>query len=309
MKYSSASALKLAQQIRDRFGLKIAEATEGTPVPPKFVAGLIAVEAGKKNGQILETATRFEPGVFAKLQQVRDGQRKSWSGIKTAHIRDAVDLALRALATSYGLTQVMGWHTINNLDCTVAELRDPEKHLGYAVKLLLLNSADGDFERKQYVGEFREWNSGREQGATHDPDYVYNASAVMEGYTELEPVQTKASPDKVAPSGAVTNPAAKAGEPVPEVAATTGEAIVGGRPDDKPKQVTQGGLISRVVTAVGSATGIGTAIVGFVQGNAGVVMVGIICLTILILAFMFRQALLDYLRLQLGAAPDKYNVR
>jgi hypothetical protein len=37
--------------------------------------------------------------------------------------------------------------------------------------------------------------------------------------------------------------------------------------------------------------------------------VAIICITVLILAFVFRQVLLDWARLQLGASPDKYNVR
>lgn len=183
MKYSSQQAEKIASQIRERFGLKIAQAVEGTPVPAKFVAGLIAVEAGKdKKGQISETAMRFERGVFARLQQVRDGKRSEWSGIKTKDVHDASDLSLKALATSYGLTQVMGWHCIHNLNCTVAGLRDPDRHLGHAVKLLMLNSADGDFERQEYVGEFREWNSGSEKGKTYDVDYVHNAGLVMDAY-------------------------------------------------------------------------------------------------------------------------------
>lgn len=187
MKYSRSQAEKLARQIRDRFGDKIARATHGSSVPPKFLAGLISVEAGKDSkGQLSETATRFEAGVFAKLQAVREGTRSNWSGIKTAHIRDATDASLRALATSYGLTQVMGWHCINNLDCTVADLRDPDKHLNYAVDLLQLNAAGGDFERQEYVGEFKQWNSGSETGKTYDPDYVHNAGAVMDAYADLD---------------------------------------------------------------------------------------------------------------------------
>lgn len=110
MKYSSSQARKLAHQIRDRFGAKIAKATEGTPVPPKFVAGLIAVEAGKdRNGQIKESATRFEPHVYEKLKQVRDGKLLQYNKIRRVKLADATDGALKALATSYSLTQIMGY--------------------------------------------------------------------------------------------------------------------------------------------------------------------------------------------------------
>lgn len=70
---------------------------------------------------------------------------------------------------------------------------------------------------------------------------------------------------------------AKPGEPAPVEAATAGQAIVGGRPGDPSKKVTTGGLISRV--------------------GAG------------ILVLIFRQLILDWARLQLGASPDKYNVK
>lgn len=183
---SKSQARKVAQQIHTRFGARIAAACKGTAVPTDFVAGLISNEAGKdRSGNIKEDATRFEPGVFRKLQQVRDGVRKSWSGIRQADLKDSDDGALRALATSYSLTQVMGWHCIHSLSCTVAQLRDPQQHLHYAVRLLQMNAADGDFQRKAFAGEFREWNSGSESGKTYDKDYVANGAAVMEAYRTL----------------------------------------------------------------------------------------------------------------------------
>lgn len=189
MAYTKSQASKIAQQIHTRFGAKVEAATAGTPAPPEFVAGLIGVEAGKdRQGRISETATRFEPGVYDKLVAIRAGRRKSWSHIKQADIKDATDGALRNLATSFGLCQVMGWHTIHNLDCTIAQLRDPSTHLRYAVQLLMLNSKDGDFERRAYVGEFKEWNSGSETGKTYRADYVANAGAVMDAYRDLGPV-------------------------------------------------------------------------------------------------------------------------
>lgn len=102
---------------------------------------------------------------------------------------------------------------------------------------------------------------------------------------------------------------AKPGEPVAEVPAKSGEAIVGGRPEDPPKQVSQGGTITRVLAGVGGGTGILTAIGGFFKGNAGIIAIGIVCATLIFLTIMFRQVLLDWLRLKLNARPDQYNVR
>jgi len=199
MAYSTAQARKIAEQIHSRFGRKIANACQGTPVPPAFLAGLVGVEAGKdRNGQLKEDATRFEPHVFAALKAVRDGQRRSYSRITRAQIQDSSDAALRALATSYGLCQVMGWHCINSLDCSIAELRDPDKHLRYAVNLLLLNASGGDFERAEYAGEFRQWNTGSESGKTYHADYVANAGAVMAAYRELPTIS--AAPATAEPS-------------------------------------------------------------------------------------------------------------
>ena len=114
MRYSAAQAQKFAKQIRDRFGLRIARACQDTPIPPEFIAGLIGVEAGKdRNGQFKESATRFEAHVFAKLKALRNGSLKSYSRISRSQIKDASDEALEALATSYGLTQIMGWWTVH----------------------------------------------------------------------------------------------------------------------------------------------------------------------------------------------------
>lgn len=113
MKYKKETAQKLAAQIRQRFGLKIARAVADTTVPQKFVAGLISVEAGKKNGQITETATRLEDHVLAKLKQVRDGSLLQYNKIRRAQLKDATDEALEALAKSYGLTQIMGYWSLH----------------------------------------------------------------------------------------------------------------------------------------------------------------------------------------------------
>lgn len=184
---TDSQAKKLAKQIFDRFDRRIVEATAGSDVPPRFVAGLIGNEAGKdKQGNISETATRFEKHVYASLVAVRDGRKSVYSGIKRADIKDASDAALKALATSYGVTQIMGWHCIKNLRCTIADLRNPEKHLFYTVRLLELNGFPKNPTKSEMDGEMRQWNTGRETGKTYHENYVPNAIQVRAAYAELE---------------------------------------------------------------------------------------------------------------------------
>lgn len=186
MKFSNQQAEKLARQILERFYYRIRSACSGSSVNADFMAAFCAIEAGKdkKTGRISETATRFEPGVFAKLKAVRDGVRRSWSKITTADLRGATDAALEALATSYGLTQIMGWHAIHSLKCLVGDIKNPQKHLSLAVQLLELVASEY-LENNRFENVLRIWNTGKPNGKTHDPDYVYNALLVMEKITEL----------------------------------------------------------------------------------------------------------------------------
>lgn len=185
-KYTDAQAKRKAQMVVDQCGGKIKAAVAGTGVDPSFLAGKIGVEAGVKGGKIVETATRFESGVYQDLKDLRDkgycfvnGKKvTNYSGVKRSQIKDASDAALRALATSYGLSQIMGWHMINNLKGAIADLRDPSKHLRYTI-LLMMIVAGVFLRKKDYESCLRIWNTGKPKGKTYDPNYVHNALLVM----------------------------------------------------------------------------------------------------------------------------------
>lgn len=238
---SERQALAIAKQLHTRFGDRITTACAGSIVDPAFLAGIIANEAGRdRRGWISETATRFEPAVFADLKSLRDNgycfvagrKRVTYSGIAQKDILGATDDALRALATSYGLTQIMGYHGLSSLGCSVADLRDPAKHLGYAVRLLEIvakpyltkaratrSATVRDAELEKVC---RIWNTGRPNGKTYHDSYVPTARAVRLAYAGL-----KASPDlrpddrqqpatPVAESaGATTGPASPASNETP----------------------------------------------------------------------------------------------
>lgn len=78
-------------------------------------------------------------------------------------------------------------------DVTIADLRDPEQHLDYAVQLLEMNAGQY-IKQGDWDSVMRIWNTGRPNGKTHDPDYVFNAGSVMDAYEELGDVDVDESP-------------------------------------------------------------------------------------------------------------------
>jgi hypothetical protein len=110
------------------------------------------------------------------------------------HIADASDAALRALSTSYHLTQIMGWWVLagklkgfwptDRLDASIAQLRDPEYHLEYA--MILFERSAGSYIKQ---GRFREvchiWNTGSATRPTYHPHYADNILMVKAAYEDL----------------------------------------------------------------------------------------------------------------------------
>lgn len=192
---NKAQAQKLARQVFDEFDKQILEATRGTKIPPRFIAGLVANEAGKdRQGNIRRAATRFEPHIYTKLKRVATTPRATFGQITHNDLKDATDTSLRALAHSYEATQMMGYWCIV-LGCTLADLKNPDKHFFYTVKLLQLND-QGDFSRgteDAFDDEMRQWNTGREKGKTYHENYVPNARLIRAAYRELEKDRTHRS--------------------------------------------------------------------------------------------------------------------
>ena len=85
--------------------------------------------------------------------------------------------------------------------------------------------------------------------------------------------------------------------------------IVGNSPSAPAVQVSQGKWFSRILAGFGGASGVITAVWGWAGGHLDAIGIGLICLTLLILALIFRSAILDAIRMQSAADPNKYNVK
>lgn len=199
--------LALMQSIRDRWKTAIDSAVTGTAIPAKFLAALVANETGGK-----PDANRFESGVLGHLWNVMLGRQTRYGSIARSDLSNYVSgfsatpitapttlpanafQRLDELATSWGLTQIMGYHVLEWLSIpawyrTVDDLRVPESNLRCAT-LLLTQFANHfaldlatDFEALLHC-----WNSGSPTGQTFDPEYVPNGLQRMELYGSLDTV-------------------------------------------------------------------------------------------------------------------------
>jgi hypothetical protein len=206
----------LMQRIRDAWGLKIAQACAGSSVPPAFVAALIANESG---GNV--NAKRYEPLVCGHLAAVISGKAAAYDppGARRAlgaqdlqqYLSDSAESAgpgstpihrLADLATSYGLTQIMGFHVLMwGLDLSVLR-SGADSQLKFTLQMLAFaaqnNALDLAMPDQQTVGEFFDWwNTGRPHGSTFDPNYVPNGIERMRIYTQLSAAAVAPNPGVV----------------------------------------------------------------------------------------------------------------
>jgi len=190
----------------------VLEACKYSSVPPAFLGALTANESGGDLG-----AARFEPAVYAHLRALAEGRTAGFGLVRpeslapeitamlqakastfharfldapfaTEHAGDlarAQDEALRELATSWGLTQIMGYHMVGRPG-TTRDLLEPSFHYRVALSLLAQFVAAYQLDvAGEFAEMFRCWNTGRPDGRTFDPEYVEKGLRRMALYHEL----------------------------------------------------------------------------------------------------------------------------
>lgn len=317
----------LAEAIYRHFGQRIDEATAGTAVPPELLAGLIGNECGRSGLVFNESQSRLEPHVLKALTQVRDGARRAYNRTITREdLAGASDDALKALARSYGATQVMGWHTIDTFPgATIQQLRDPKEHLKFAVRLLLMDSK-ADIRAKEYGRVLRRWNTGSPNGTTYHPNYVPQGKAVIEAYKRLtahatpewaggpaaaiipvigEPDAAPARPDDYEPAAAATaDPPAVAPEPAVTAAAADAAAMT--------QTVTNGSgswirsVLAWMAAVWATASGYTERVLGMPPEILKIVLYATIALGV---TYLILKAVAEWQVRGIAADPAKQNVK
>lgn len=146
-----------------------------------YLMALIMLECGGKR----PAGARFEPHVFNRLKQVRNGTRKNYENVTARHLADASDEALRNLATSWGPFQLMGYKCIL-LDVNIRDIRGDQ---GVEHGADWINRTYGSLMRQgRYRDCFHIHNTGRPFPSsglpqTHDLQYIPRGLSMMDDFS------------------------------------------------------------------------------------------------------------------------------
>jgi hypothetical protein len=168
-------------------------------IPEHWLAGLISQECSRLDPK----AARFEPHVYSAIIKAKKGiTSPSFPGFngtgKLARYIDnplTTDDDLRALATSYGLGQIMGYHYYNKWSVTPDKFKNltVKQSIEYTLRMM------GEGLPFARIGEpsdpfralMRWWNTGSAKKPkdgierVHNPTYLDNAVKWAKTYKEL----------------------------------------------------------------------------------------------------------------------------
>ena len=165
--------------IYHRLNKEILAAVDGTEIPASYLAALISLEShppGNRNSQ------RFESKIFQRLLELKKDGR-SFGGIPRSRVSDLTDSQLRELATSYGLTQIMGYHCLD-MGCSIQDLSG-DYHLMWSVAYIRRHYLQ-KIKQKDWQACFRIHNTGKPEGTTHRNDYAEKGVLRMQYYDEWQ---------------------------------------------------------------------------------------------------------------------------
>lgn len=248
----------------------------------------------------------------SKLDQVINGQGKSLTvkGKKFVGRKVQSDDARRIATSAYNCGLWAYFHFTNeaHIDSSTTGKDYSRDVYDRAIEFAALLEADGEAGalareiqlQGKYASEDAKSRKKPLAGASVKEEVKHKAEEELQ---KKGPEETVASPQPEQSTPQINVEHAdqvKADSPLP---------VEGGRKDDDPKQASQGGTKSTIATIIGGITGIGTAIGGWLSSNGSLAMVGIICLTIILLSWMFRQLIMDYLRVKILSDPTKINAK
>jgi hypothetical protein len=165
--------------IYHRLHSEIEAAVSGTEIPAAYLAAVISLESYPPGNR---DSRRFEPKVYQRLLEMKN-QGRPFGRLPEDKIRRLSDTELRALSTSYGLTQIMGYHCLD-LGCSIQDLAG-EYHLLWSIAYMRRHYLP-QIVKKDWEACFRIHNTGRAEGTTHRDDYVHKGILRMQYYAEWE---------------------------------------------------------------------------------------------------------------------------
>ncbi|MBW7857712.1 MAG: hypothetical protein H3C43_05335 [Leptonema sp. (in: Bacteria)] len=162
-----------------RLNSEIVSSVQGTEIPASYLAALISLESHPPGNR---DSRRFEPKVYQRLLEMKNNGR-NFARLPLHQIQLLSDSELRRLATSYGLTQIMGYHCLD-LGCSIEDLAG-QYHLVWSVAYIRRHYLK-QIVAKDWEACFRIHNTGRPEGATHRDDYTEKGLLRMKYYEQWQ---------------------------------------------------------------------------------------------------------------------------
>ena len=178
---TSQVAIKRLQQ---NYASEIEQVCKELDVPDEYFKALIILECSAMKNP----PSRFEPHVFRKLQQLRNGKIKRYATLQRADVQNCSDATLKLLASSWGALQIMGYHCFY-LGISIDQLKG-KQNLYQAVRWCKLTYGKYLAERR-YRDAFHFHNTGKPHPdwwfltLTHDPTYVNKGIAYTQYFGVL----------------------------------------------------------------------------------------------------------------------------
>jgi hypothetical protein len=196
---------KLMQRIRDTYSALLIHVCRDTGLTPAFLAALIANETGGDDSE-----KRFERNVLVSLWEVLLERTPAYGSIRRPELLSIVDPSiadasrripadlptslqrLDGLATSWGLTQIMGYNTYPLWEhagwSAIERIKSAPGNLEFATVLLLAFAKRFQLDpARDFPPLFACWNCGRPDPAkTFDPHYCANGVERMQIYSTLD---------------------------------------------------------------------------------------------------------------------------
>ncbi len=168
------------RNVENFYLLEVERVAQSYDLPAEYLLSLIVLECGGNT----PPGHRFEPKRFRQLKNLRDGKRRKFEYLRRNDLQGLSDDDIRALATSWGPFQIMGYHSLglsaNGEEVTVEDLHGPR---AVEIGVRWVDENYGSLLRQErYKDAFHMHNTGRlypKIGGpkTFDPKYVQNGLA------------------------------------------------------------------------------------------------------------------------------------
>lgn len=273
------------------------------------------------------TPDKVEPGIrhgaeilSAKMDQINEGQGKRLTVKGHRFLGKRVDEDdLRRIATAAyncGLWAYYHFSRGEHVDTTTTGhdySRDVyERSVEFAELLDSGGIEPGALANEiELQGKYALAKNQKRAGVSDTPDVHVSHGEPMEDQSELIRADYRDNPEtKPEEQQAMIDAAAASVAPV--VAVTPVESskppVPGGGVDDPPKQVTNP-WTGRILGTIGGGSGAIAFLKGIWASDRALIALGMVCLVVIVLGLIFKNALNDWLRMKLHSDPSKINVK